>query len=83
MRNEVVADAPSAPTAAPVVGVVRVVTVDDDVRGISHAYRLVTTTDGASLVVNGAKAAQLLESGARYVLRGMLNGNAFDAADGA
>ncbi len=76
--HEVVANSRVEATAATVDGVVHVVTIEDDTRGTTRAYRLLTPASGATQLVTGAAAEKLLD-GARYVLHGTSNGKVIEA----
>ena len=79
VAHEVVVDARVAPQVADVSGVVRTITVDDDTRAATQrTYRLLTTSDGDSLLVGG-DAAATLEAGARYAIHGTSSGSFVDA----
>ncbi|HEY7943035.1 MAG TPA: FG-GAP-like repeat-containing protein [Casimicrobiaceae bacterium] len=76
--HEVVADARVEPTEASAVGVVHKVVVEDDTRGSTRTYSLVTSADGVTMLVGGAVAARL-EDGGRYALHGTLTGKVLAA----
>jgi M6 family metalloprotease-like protein len=76
--HEVVADSRVESTAATIDGIVHVVTVDDDTRGTSRAYRLVVPVNGPTQLAAGPAASALVD-GARYVLQGTSNGKVLEA----
>jgi M6 family metalloprotease-like protein len=76
--HEVVADSRVESTATTIDGIVHVVTIDDDTRGTTRTYRLVTPASGPTQLATGPAAAALV-NGARYVLNGTSNGKVLDA----